>query len=97
MQVAIFELLLLPPLDEAKFFGKNFCPISQDKRALLLSFQKHYIEPNWFITFSGLLLQESVHGHSQKFGFGVTLKQKVQSHGCYVSAAAKFSKCSITK
>ena len=47
--------------------------------------------------FSGLSLQESAHGRSKKFGFGAALKQKVQSHGCYASAAADFSKRSPRK
>ena len=64
-----------------KFFGKNFFQISQDKTALLSSSQKHHIEPNYVIIFSGLSSQRSAHGRSQEFGFGVAIKQKVQSHG----------------
>ena len=56
-------------------FGKKFFSISQDKTAMLSSFQKHHIEPNHIIIFSGLSLQGSAHGRSQKFGFGASLKQ----------------------
>ena len=105
MEAAIFESLLLPPsalplLDDvifarnfliSKCFGKNFFHISQDKTALLLSPQKHNIEPNYIIVFSGLSSQESAYGRSQEYGFGAALKRKVQSHGRYSSADANFS------
>ena len=29
--------------------------------------------------------------HSQEYGFGASLKRKIQSHGCYVAADANFS------
>ena len=76
-----------------KGFSKNFFQIIQDKTAMLSLFQKHLIKPNHIIIFSGLSLQGSAHGRSQKPGFVAAIKQKVQSHGRYVSAAANFSKC----
>ena len=63
--------------------------MSQDKTALL-SFQKHHIEPNYnIIILGGLSLQGSAHGRNQKSRFGAALKQKVQSHGRYVSAQGR--------
>ena len=57
----------------------------------------HHIEANYLIIFSGLPTQGSAHGRSQEFGFGATLKQKVQSSGRYVSADANFSERSPRK
>ena len=42
------------------------------------------------IVFSGLPSQGSAH-RSQEFEFGAALKQKVKSHGRYVSADVNFS------
>ena len=53
--------------------------------------QKLHIEPNEIILLSGLSSQESAHGRGQEFGFVAARKQKVQSHGRYVSADANFT------
>ena len=99
VEEAIFESLppfALQPLDDV-IFSLNFLILNflgencHDKTALLSSFQKHHMEPNNIIIFSGLSLQRSAHGRSQNFGFGAALKQKVQPHGRYISAATNFS------
>ena len=63
----------------------------------MLSSQKHHIDPNYIIIFSGSSSQGSAHGRSQEFEFGAALKQKVQSHGHYVSPDANFSERSPSK
>ena len=42
------------------------------------------------IVFSGFSSQGSAHGRSQEFEFGAAIKQKVKSHGRYVSADVNF-------
>ena len=49
------------------------------------------MEANYIIVFGGLSSQGSAYGRSQDFGSRAALKQKVQSHGRYVSADANFS------
>ena len=47
------------------------------------------------IVFSGFSSQESTNERSQEFDFGATLRQKVKSHGGYVSADVNFSERSL--